>query len=235
MLINTEDNVNLVDAGKGLFQSASNIAEQYREGFIARTQGFSFMENTLLPVHTTGDENGASITIQINGANQTGSSITVTNGSSKTLKQGDIITLPGVNRVHPETKTDTGVPQQFVVTADVAAGGTTINISPSIVTSGATQNVTGSPTTATDITKVGGASAVHNISMGFHRDAFAFATADLVMPKGVDFASRQVLDGISMRIVRDYDINNDNMPCRLDVLFGYKAIRPELACRWANN
>ena len=37
----------------------------------------------------------------------------------------------------------------------------------------------------------------------------SFATADLIMPKGVDFASRQVMDGISMRIIRDYDINND--------------------------
>jgi hypothetical protein len=67
--------------------------------------------------------------------------------------------------------------------------------------------------------------------MLYHKDAFSFATADLVMPQGVDFASRQVLDGISMRIVRQYDINNDLFPCRLDVLYGYKAIRPQLACR----
>ena len=71
--------------------------------------------------------------------------------------------------------------------------------------------------------------------MGFHRDAFAFATADLVMPQGVDFAAREVMDGISMRIVRDYDINNDNLPTRIDVLYGFKTIRPELACRLGLN
>jgi hypothetical protein len=38
-----------------------------------------------------------------------------------------------------------------------------------------------------------------------------------------------------MRIVRQYDINNDNIPCRLDVLYGYKTIRPELACRLGFN
>ena len=64
---------------------------------------------------------------------------------------------------------------------------------------------------------------------------FTFATADLVMPKGVDFAARLVFDGISMRIIRDYDINNDNLPCRIDVLYGYKTMRPEFACRLAFN
>ena len=71
--------------------------------------------------------------------------------------------------------------------------------------------------------------------MGYHKDAFAFATADLVLPKGVDFSAREVMDGVSMRIVRDYDINNDKLPCRIDVLYGYKSIRPELACRLGLN
>jgi hypothetical protein len=68
-------------------------------------------------------------------------------------------------------------------------------------------------------------------NLAFHKDAFCFATADLMMPKNLDFASRQVMDGISMRIVRDYDIANDRMPCRIDVLYGFKTIRPELAVR----
>ena len=71
--------------------------------------------------------------------------------------------------------------------------------------------------------------------MCFHRDAFAFATADLVMPKGVDFAAREVQDGVSMRIVRAYDINSDKFPTRIDVLYGYKTVRPQLAARLANN
>ena len=80
-----------------------------------------------------------------------------------------------------------------------------------------------------------GASADYNISMAYHKDAFAFATADLLKPKGVDFVAREVMDGISMRIVRDYDISNDKFPCRIDVLYGFKAIRPELACRIGMN
>lgn len=235
MNLDGQTHADLLDAFKALFHEGREISKQYKEAFIGRAAGFDFYRNTLLPVHTTGDENGDSSTITINGADQTGASVTVANGSSKTLKEGDIITLAGSNRVHPETKESTGTLQQFVVTEDVSAGGTTVNISPSIVTSGATQNVSASPTDSGAVTKVGGASATYPVSMGYHRDAFTFATADLVMPQGVDFASRQVMDGISMRIVRQYDINNDAFPCRIDVLYGYKTIRPELACRWANN
>jgi hypothetical protein len=158
--------------------------------------------------------------------------------SSAVLKQGDVFTIAGVFRVHPETKASTGVLQQFVATADKSADGTgnaTLAISPAIVTSGATQNVSGSPADNAAITVVGTASTAHGISLGYHKDAFAFATADLVMPKGVDFSAREVFDGISMRIIRQYDINNDKFPCRLDVLYGYKTIRPQLAVRFANN
>jgi hypothetical protein len=51
----------------------------------------------------------------------------------------------------------------------------------------------------------------------------------------VDFSAREVLDGVSMRIVRQYDINNDKFPCRLDVLYGYKTLRAQLAARYHNN
>jgi hypothetical protein len=148
---------------------------------------------------------------------------------------GDIITVADVFRVHPETKVSTGQLQQFTVTEAVTATDTTILISPAIVASGATQNVSNGAANTKAVTKIGGASAVYPVSMGYHKDAFTFATADLIMPQGVDFARREVQDGISMRIVRQYDINNDQMPCRIDVLYGFKTIRPQLACRWANN
>jgi P22 coat protein - gene protein 5 len=231
--LNTQDTVDLVDALKGLFHEDKAISTQYREGRMGRTAGFDFVENTLWAKHTSGSDTGAGTSITVNGANQTGASITVTNSGSKTLKIGDIVTFAGTNRVHPESKVDTGVLQQFVVTAD--ASSTTVAISPSIVITGATQNVSAAPTTTGAVTKVGGASAVYGISMLYPEEAFAISFADLVMPKGVDWAAREVYDGISMRIVRNYDIVNDQFPCRLDVIYGYKAIRPALACRLANN
>lgn len=233
VLLNTQDNVDLVDALKGLFQDSAAIKEQYKEGQMGRTGGFNFFENTLIPTQTTGTALSAT-TYTVNGASQTGATVVIATGST-TFKKGDVITFAGCNRVHPETKADTGSLQQFVVTADYAGGGGSIAISPSIVTSGARQNVSASPTNGGAVTKIGGASAVYKPSLAFHKDAFTFATADLVLPKGVDMASRKVMDGISMRLVRQYDINNDNFPVRLDVLYGYKTIRPELACRILSN
>ncbi len=228
--LNTQDNVDLVDALKGLFNDKATISRQNREGFMGRTAGFDFMENTLWPAHMRGAGNG----YLVNGAGQTGSALAVNTGTGA-VKAGDVFTIAGVNRVHPETKQSTGIPQQFVVTQDYAGGAGTIQISPAIVTSGAGQNVTGSPASAAAITFAGTASAAHGISLAYQKGAFAFATADMVMPRGVDFASREVFDGISMRIVRQYDINSDKFPCRLDVLYGFKTIRPQLACRMANN
>jgi hypothetical protein len=231
-LLNTQDNVDLIDALKGLFQDSTEISKQYKEGMMGRTAGFDFYENTLLGSQTTGDAASAT-TCTIGAASQTGSTLTIGNGSSKTFKKGDIITLAGCNRVHPETKADTGVLQQFVVTADAAS--TTLQISPAIVVTGGAQNVSASPTNGGAIVKVGGVSQVYKPSLVYHKDAFTFATADLVMPQGVDFAAREVMDGISMRIVRQYAIGSDTFPCRLDVLYGYKTIRAQLAARILSN
>ena len=227
--LNTQDNVDLVDALKGLFNDKATISKQNREGFMGRTAGFDFMENTLWPSHPRGPSNAAFI---VNGAGQTGATLTVSTGTGVPVA-GDVIQIAGVFRVHPETKQSTGILQQFVVGAGATL--TSFPISPAIVTTGALQNVSASPASGAAITFAGTASVNHGISMAYQKGAFAFATADMMLPNGVDFAVREVFDGVSMRIVRQYDINNDKFPCRLDVLYGFKTIRPQLACRLGNN
>lgn len=223
-------NVKLINDVKGLFHDGEAIKKQYREGMVGRTGGLDFYENTHVGKHTTGTAAKSSGYL-VNGGSQTGATLTVDTGTT-TFLVGDVITIAGVNRVHPETKVDTGILQQFVVTANSGTSATSLALSPSIVTSGASQNVTGSPADNAAITKVGaGASETLDTSMVYHQDAFTIAFADLIMPQGVDFGAREVMDGIAMRIVRQYDINNDKFPCRVDVLYGYKALRPELACR----
>jgi hypothetical protein len=230
-LLNPQDNIDLVDALKGLFNNQASLGKQYKEGVMGNSAGFDFMESTHLTQQLRGTGNAAYV---INGAGQTGSSIAIQTGTG-TIKQGEVVTLAGCNMVHPETKVDLGKLQQFVVTADYAGGAGNLQVSPAIVTTGAAQNVTGSPTNGGAVAIAGTASTNYGQSLLYHEEAFAFATADLVMPQGVDFSAREVYDGISIRIVRMYDINNDKFPCRLDVLYGYKTIRPQLACRLANN
>lgn len=229
-LLNTQDNVDLVDALKGLFQDSAAVKEQYREGKMGHTAGYDFYEHTGLAKQAR----GAGASYVVNGASQTGATVVIGTGTGA-INKGEIVTFAGCFSVHPETKVSTGVLQQFVVTADYAGGAGSLAISPSIVTSGATQNVSASPTTTGAVTIAGSASTDYGQSLLFHKDAFTFATADLVMPQGVDFAAREVYDGISIRVVRQYDINNDKFPCRLDVLYGYKTLRGQLAARLANN
>jgi len=225
--------VEIVNSLKGLFQDSKAITEQYREGMMGRSAGFDWYENTLLPTHTVGNKVAG---VTVSGAAQTGSSLTVVSVAADTFKAGTVFTIAGVYQVHAETKAAMPNLQQFVVTADVTATGVTqaLSISPPITVTGAAQTVSASPANAAAITFVGAASTGYGQNLAFHKDAFAFATADLIMPSGVDFARREVYDGISMRIVRDYDINNDAMPCRIDVLYGYKTLRPQMACRITN-
>ena len=235
-ILNTQDNLDLIDALKGLFQDSDAIKQQYKEGMMGRTGGFDFYENTLLPTQTTGTALSAT-TYTTNGATATGATQLVVQTGATTFKKGDIITVASVNRCHPETKADTGALQQFVVTADYAGGAGNLQVSPPLygAASGGLQNIVTLPAGSNAITKVGGASAVYKPSLVFHPDAFCFATADLVKPEGVDFCARETMDGVSMRVVRQYAISTDTFPCRLDVLYGYKTLRAQLAARILSN
>lgn len=227
----------MVEGLKSLFNKGADISFQYKEGLISgMAAGFNWWENDLAPRLTAGTLINTDTPL-VNGANQVGATLSInwTSNASATLKKGQIFTLAGVYTVHPETKAAYAALQQFVVTANTTGSGSamlTLPISPSIVTSGALQNVSNSPIDDAVITLFdAAASVVRTQDICYHQDAFTFVTADLEMPKGVDFAAREVYDGISMRIVRNYDIINDKFPCRIDVLYGYKTLRAQLACR----
>ena len=230
-LLSPAHSTTLLDQLKGLFNDQQEISRQFKEGVMGHSVGFDFAQSTHAIDLTTGTAAKGDTSYNINGANQTGATITVDTGTT-TFVVGDIVTLAGCNRVHPETKVDTGVLQQFVITAAAGAMATSLSISPSIVTSGGNQNVFASPTNAGAVSKIGAGNAeTLNGTLVYHKEAFAFATADLRVPGGQVMASRKQFEGISLRVVQGYDITNDTFPMRWDILYGFKAIRPELACR----
>jgi hypothetical protein len=179
--------------------------------------------------------NGAATATNINGAGQTGSNITVVATAGGTLSKGTVITLPGVFAVNPQSRTSTGVAAQFVVTADVAVGATSIPISPAIVTSGAFQNVTASPTTAQPYVIVGSASTAYQCNTAFHKDAFTLAMVPMWAPpggKGVIDVAQETYKGYTIKVTEFYDGLNDKSIMRLDVLFGWAATYPELSVKY---
>jgi hypothetical protein len=224
-----------VDALKSLFQSSSQIAEQYEAGEMGTTAGFKFKMEQGIPGFTAGSRTNttptANTSVWVNGA----TSVTMTSGTtSGTFTVGDTFTVGGVYSVNPETKVTTGQLQQFVVTTagTNSSGGADVTFQPAVYTTGALQNVTATSYSATAaVLWTGTASTTYVQNCVFHPDWATLATADLILPKGVDFAARDVMDGISMRIVRSYDINTDRLPCRIDILWGVKELYPQWACR----
>ena len=238
MVLNPAGQAYSVGGLAGLFNPQAAISEQYTKGSMGPALGFAdFKMDQNVNRLTTGSRVATAGNSIATNANMTGSTIAITTDSNATFKKGDVFyfsTGTAVNTVNPETKQNTGRAQKFVVTADYQATGTSaaaLPISPAIITSGATETVTASPDQSAQITWIGAASTAYAADLAYHKDAFTLVTADLVVPKGVDFAAREVYDGISCRIVRQYDINNDNLPCRIDILYGWTTIRPELACR----
>ena len=233
--VNPAANAGLVEGMKGLFNPVSTISRQFKSGLMGEgILGYDEMAmSQSIKQHTTGTRTGAhtvTTTVSVQGA----TTVAITGTGTQTIKKGDVFTIGSVFAVNPQTRESTGSLQQFVATADAVAvaGAYTVSVSPAIYTSGqALATVDSFPQSGATVTFLGSASTQYPQNLLYHKDAIAFATADLVMPQGVDMASRQVHNGISMRIVRQYDINNDRMPCRIDVLYGYSVIRPQLACR----
>lgn len=218
------DMAGMVDALKGLFHDSKEVAKQYREGKVGRSVGLEWYENERVYAHTNGSDH-TTVTVNDSAIADGDSTITAAGGN---FTAGSVFTFADVYDVHPETKVAYSSLKQFVTTA---AGTTSLAFTPALQSTGANKNCSALPANSAAITFVGAASTAYPNHLTYHKEAFAFATADLDMPSGVDFAAREVYDGLSIRVVRQYDINNDNFPCRIDILHGYAAIRPEWACR----
>ena len=192
--------------------------------------GLSYAMDQNVDTHVNGNANVTTNTV--NGAGQLGSTITV-NALNGTVTKGTKLTFAGVFAVNPQSRVSTGTLAQFVVTADAANAAVTLLISPAIVATGAFQNVTASPANAAAITIFGTASGSYGANVAFHKDAFTLAMVPMYAPpsgKGVIDVAVQTYKGLNMKVTEFYDGINDNYIIRFDVLFGWAATYPELAC-----
>lgn len=231
LISNPALNASMIQGFAGLFNASDTISKQFKSGMMVDSLGIAYAMDQNVDVHT----NGAGTASNVNGANQTGSSITVAATGAGTITRGTTITLPGVFAVNPQSRTSTGALMNFVITADVAQGATTLPISPAIVTSGAFQNVSASPTTAQPFVILGAASTAYATNVAFHKDAFTLAMVPMYAPtsgKGVVDVAQMTSDGFTIKVTQFYDGINDNYIMRLDVLFGWAATYPELSCKY---
>lgn len=232
-LLNPAATTSAVNDRKGLFQSSDRIKEQYEEGYMGYADGFTYLQNNLLPTHTNGNDVTG---VAVKGGSQTGAAL-ITDGyttTTGTVTKGQIFTIVGVFAVHPITKATQAFLQQFVITADGTADGSgdiTLAISPSIITTGSTQTVSAGPADDAAMVFVGAASSALVQNLAYGRDAFRCVSVPLIKPDGVDLVAQETVDGITIRIIRDYDVLLDRIVTRLDFLGGIAAVRPEWAVR----
>ena len=237
LTVNPAANAALVNGLSGFFNPSDSISRQFKSGMMGENvlgyeevnMSQSVKSFTVGSRTATGGTTSAAVTTE--GA----TTIAITGaGASGTIKAGDVFTVAGCFAVNPQTRESTGSLFQFVALTDVALNGSgagTITVAPMYSAAHPLATVLSLPATSSAVVFTGAASTTYPQNIAYHKDAFTLATADLILPQGVDMASRANHNGISMRIVRQYDINNDRMPCRVDVLYGYAAIRPQLACR----
>lgn len=243
LVISPNMNATIVNGLQGLFNPQKTVGKQYMKGMMSEdTLGFDWYMDQNCATHTVGLQGGTPIT---NGVNQTGSSI-ISDGwtaSTQVLNRGDIIQVAGVYAVNPQNLESFGTLANFVVTADVTSdnsGNATIPISingAGIIVTGPYQNVTIALPDDTAITVNGAASTKSQRGLAFHPDAFTFASADLPLYGGLDMGDRIADDQdlkMSMRVIRDYDINLDRAPLRMDLLGGWATLYPQLATRIAS-
>ena len=235
--VNPAANAGLVNGMTGFFNPTGTISRQFKTGMMGEgVLGYDEMNMSQSIVnHTTGSQPVAPICASTVPSTQGATTLDITYTSgTKTIKQGDVFTIAGLYAVNPQTRLSTGSLQQFVVTADQTLTSTSATIAfqpPMYTATNALATVDAFPAASAALVFLGTASTTYPQNLVYGKNAITLATADLLLPQGVDMASRQVHNGISMRIVRQYDINNDRMPCRVDVLYGYSVIRPTMACR----
>jgi hypothetical protein len=220
------------------FHKSSELERAFMEAYIGMAAGFKWWESNMVPNHTNGSRDDTTPVCNTSTGITSGSASIVTTGADGTMKAGDIFTIADVFAVNEETKQRYSHLQQFAMLTDFTNDATdTWTVTPTPFTSGPKQNV--------ELVSAGAGKAIVNVAAGgsgaanavipqplaYHRDAFTFVTADLENPKGTDIAAREVYDGISISYVRDFDITNRDFPCRLDVLYGFKTLRPQWAVR----
>jgi hypothetical protein len=231
--VNPAANAALIEGMKGLFNPVSAISKQFKNGMFGEgILGYDELNmSQSIKQFTTGSRAGT-VTVNATVTAEGSTTVVLTGLTTTTIKAGDVFTIANVFAVNPQTRESTGSLFQFVALADVTASTTaSVQVNAMYSASQALATVDALPASGAAVTFLGAASTQYPQNLIYHRDAISFATADLLLPQGVDMASRQVHNGISLRVVRQYDINNDRLPCRIDVLYGYSVIRPQMAVR----
>lgn len=152
--------------------------------------------------------------------------LTVQGANVANIKAGDTFTILNVNAVHMITKEDTGVLQTFRVLS-VAGAGTSLTISPAIVTSGPYQNVTTQAANGAAVSFINAATKPANLF--FAGDAIQLKFSDLAFPtdQGVQVRKARTASGVPLTMSYGFDQLKAKTQFRFHTYFAAEAVDPE--------
>lgn len=234
-ILNPAAAIRMADSLKGL-NYREVVGEALETGLVSEMLHSKVYESAGIRQHLVGPLGGTPTVASTPSEGATGVATQAwTSAAANRLKKGDVITFAGVYAVNPYTRETTGTLCNFTVTEDFdsdGAGNGTVQVYPALYSSGPLQTVSAMPAPSAAVTVLTGtASTSYAQNLMFHPNAFAFASVPLELPKDAHFAAQESYEGISLRVWQQSDIFNDARPCRVDVLYGYKCVYPELACR----
>ncbi|MFI5224313.1 MAG: P22 phage major capsid protein family protein, partial [Nitrospirales bacterium] len=226
--IDSDSMASIQNGCKALFHDGPQVKEAFREGYYSRALGFDWYENEKILALTNGSDH---TTVTLNDASIASGdeAVTISGGN---VTAGSIFTLglagTPVYAVHPETKASYSFLRQFVATGAFTNSAV---FSPAYISTGAKQNVSNLPVTTDAVTLFGTASLAYKNALAYHKDWATFVTADLPLMDDAAKCVRRVQDGLSLRVWQGSDIRNDELLMRIDILYGYKVLKPDWACR----
>ncbi len=235
VIFTSDYNQKIVGLGQTLFNPQNEIGKQYLTGMVARYADFLFLTDEQLPAFTVGVYAGTPV---VNGANQTGSSISIRGftSSSTTLNPGDRITFAGVYKVNPGgarvAYNGSNALFQAVITqtATDAAGVLTAQIYPALIPSGQFQNASASPADGATVTIAGTTGQIVNTAFAFQEEAFTAAFVHLQKPSNVQVevmgGAEADTPGVYIRSIQQWQSTGlyaAYQTDRMDVMYGYAA------------
>jgi hypothetical protein len=230
VVIPPQVNTALAPTIMALMNPSDAVEKAFKRGIIGQHAGYNWHESMSLYDHTAGTWAGA---VTVNGAGQSGSTLTITATANDTFLIGDVIGLGGVNNVNPSTRRRTNATntKTVVITQNLTAAGggaDVINFLPVIYGPGSPyQNVTALPANGATLTLFPGTTSPNGKTgkngLLIERDAVAIVNVPIELPKNQQIARQQrhPKTGMAVRFVRAWDPKESKMINRFDTLGGY--------------
>lgn len=239
-ILSSDQSAVLADAQKGNANPGFGRKDALRKGMFLGPMALgveTWKASPNIYRHTSGSFSASTPLVNVAGGVAEGASSVVTDGfnADTVLNEGDIFTFANVFEINSANFAATSRLRQFALTAAASGATPTLQFTPPIYASGPQQNVNALPADNAAITVWAANPAGGTLTATASAQGLIFAPGTVVLcmadAEEVDAPvcvfARDEEAGLSMRLTKNYNIEDDQNLARLDIFFGWNLIRPE--------